>query len=167
MTHVALSLGANQGNRVSTLRKAIEALLDSHVLTEIRTSSLYETDPVGGPQQDLYLNMVVTGATSLEPHNLLRAIANIEQQYGRVRDVRWGPRTLDIDILCYGTLVLNEPDLQIPHPRAHERGFVLVPWAEVDEEGFLAQYGTVRECLSKVATDGVRLFSTFTMNAKE
>ena len=88
-------------------------------------SGVYETAPVGGPTQDPYLNLVVEIRTSLEPYELLGVCQDLEQEARRVRTVRWGPRTLDVDVLLYGELQLTDPDLTVPHPRMYERAFVL------------------------------------------
>ena len=97
-------------------------------------SGVYETAPVGGPTQDPYLNLVVEIRTSLEPYELLGVCQDLEQEARRVRTVRWGPRTLDVDVLLYGELQLTDPDLIVPHPRMYERAFVLYPLAELAPE---------------------------------
>jgi 2-amino-4-hydroxy-6-hydroxymethyldihydropteridine diphosphokinase len=128
-----LALGSNLGERLDTLRRAVDELDDMGGIDVVRTSSVFETDPVGPPQPD-FLNVVVSIQTTLEPRALLDAVRSIEQRLGRVRHERWGPRTIDIDILTYDRLVLDEPDLQVPHPRMHERAFVLVPLGELDAD---------------------------------
>ena len=125
----AIGLGSNVGDRETHLREAVGQLKSLGRM--IRTSSLYETAPVGGPEQDWYLNAVVTLFTELDPRSLLRGLHAIEDLAGRTREVRWGPRTLDLDLLAYDAITIRTTDLTIPHPRAHERAFVLVPLAEV------------------------------------
>ncbi|MGC8626406.1 MAG: 2-amino-4-hydroxy-6-hydroxymethyldihydropteridine diphosphokinase [Acidimicrobiales bacterium] len=122
-----LSLGSNLGDRWSYLRGALDLLPD---ITSV--SSVYETEPVGGPPgQGRYLNMVAQLQTALEPRQLLEVAQAAEKAAGRERKVRWGPRTLDVDILVVGDLRADEPDLVVPHPRMWQRGFVLVPLAEI------------------------------------
>lgn len=159
VNQVVLSLGSNLGDRVANLQHALDSLIKSHVLIDVAVSSVYETEPVGGPDQGPYLNAVVRGVTPLEPEQLLTAVHRIEDELGRVREVPWGPRTIDIDILAYSNLVMETPDLVIPHTRAHERAFVLIPWSELDEQFVIAGRGTVQECLADVSSDGVELYS--------
>lgn len=142
MTRVALGLGANLGDRVAALQGAVDLL--APLLQDAVVSSVYETAPVGGPaDQPDYANAVLVGSTDLEPHALLAAAHEAEQVWHRTREVRWGPRTLDVDVLAVGDLELHDPDLVLPHPRAHERGFVLVPWAEVDPDSVIPGHGPV------------------------
>lgn len=154
MTRVALGLGANLGDRVAALQGAVDLL--APLLRDAAVSSVYETAPVGGPaDQPDYANAVLVGDTDLEPHRLLDAAHDAEQAWHRTREVRWGPRTLDVDVLAVGDLELHDPDLVIPHPRAHERGFVLVPWAEVDPGFVVAGHGLVAELAERaVERDG-------------
>ncbi|MFP5331478.1 MAG: 2-amino-4-hydroxy-6-hydroxymethyldihydropteridine diphosphokinase [Acidimicrobiia bacterium] len=136
MAEAIIALGSNLGDRLDHLRagvRGVEALGD---VTAV--SSLYETEPVGGPSQGRYLNAVVVLDTSLGPEDLLVALHQIEGQFDRTRDVHWGPRTLDLDIIAYDDVVVDSADLQIPHPRAHERHFVLAPLVEVRPEIILA-----------------------------
>ncbi len=101
----------------------------------VAVSPVYETDPVGGPQgQRPYLNLVVELSTTRSPRQLLELAGRLERQAGRVRGERWGPRTLDVDVLLVGDLVVDEPDLVVPHPRMYERAFVLVPLADLAPE---------------------------------
>jgi 2-amino-4-hydroxy-6-hydroxymethyldihydropteridine diphosphokinase len=127
-----LGLGANLGGRLATLQGARQALAD-HPQVELAASSpLYETAPVGGPAgQQLYFNAVLQINTTLPPRPLLAHCQAVEEVFGRQREERWGARTLDIDLLLYGPLQLDEPDLQLPHPRLHQRRFVLAPLAEL------------------------------------
>lgn len=154
MTRVALGLGANLGDRVAALQGAVDLL--APLLRDAAVSSVYETAPFGGPpDQPDYANAVLVGSTDLEPHALLAAAHDAEQAWHRTREVRWGPRTLDVDVLAVGDLVLHDPDLVIPHPWAHERGFVLVPWAEVHPGAVIPGHGPVPGlAASAVARDG-------------
>ena len=128
-----LGLGSNVGDRLETLTSAVFALDESDGITVVGVSGVYETAPWGGVDQPPFLNMVVAVHTTLSPHALLDEVQATEAAYGRDRaaEQRWGPRTLDIDILLYGEVVLDEPDLTIPHPRLTERAFVLVPLMDV------------------------------------
>ena len=135
MRRVALGLGANLGDRVAALQGAVDVL--SPHLRSPRASGVYETAPVGGPDQPDYANAVLVGDTDLEPERILALAHDAEDAWHRTREVRWGPRTLDVDVLVVGDLVSDDPDLTLPHPRAHERGFVLVPWAEADPDAVL------------------------------
>ena len=130
MTRVAFGLGANLGDRVAALQGAVDVLAPH--LDDPSVSSVYETSPVGGVEQPDYANAVLVGDSRERPSALLARAHEAEQARQRTRDVRWGPRTLDVDVLAVGDVVLDDPDLTVPHPRAAERGFVLVPWAEAD-----------------------------------
>jgi 2-amino-4-hydroxy-6-hydroxymethyldihydropteridine diphosphokinase len=130
MRRVAFGLGANLGDRVAALQGAVDVLAPH--LRDAAVSSVYETSPVGGPEQPDYANAVLVGDSDAEPADLLALAHDAEAQWLRTRDVRWGPRTLDVDLLAVGDLTSDDPALTLPHPRAHERAFVLVPWAEAD-----------------------------------
>jgi 2-amino-4-hydroxy-6-hydroxymethyldihydropteridine diphosphokinase len=127
---VYLGLGSNLGDREGHLERGLAALRARGVRLGA-VSSVYETEPVGGPPQGPYLNLVAAGETSLDPDTLLQAALAAEADEGRVRGARNAARTLDVDILFYGGLVRRTPPLTLPHPRLHERRFVLVPLAEV------------------------------------
>ena len=167
VNQVVLSLGSNLGDRAANLQHALAALIESDVLIDVAVSSVYETEPVGGPDQGPYLNAVVLGVTQLEPEDLLTAVHRIEDELGRVREVHWGPRTVDIDILAYGREVWNTEQLVIPHPRAHERAFVLIPWSELDAQFVIAGHGTVQECLASSSSDGVELYSGVQLHVRK
>ncbi|MDQ1437619.1 MAG: 2-amino-4-hydroxy-6-hydroxymethyldihydropteridine diphosphokinase [Acidimicrobiaceae bacterium] len=125
-----LALGSNLGDREAFIRQAVAALPDV-----VAVSPVYETDPVGGPTgQGPYLNAVVELDTDLSPRELLDWCHRLEDAAGRVRTERWGPRTLDVDVLLVGDLVVDEPDLTVPHPRMWERDFVLRPLADLAPE---------------------------------
>jgi 2-amino-4-hydroxy-6-hydroxymethyldihydropteridine diphosphokinase len=126
-----IALGSNLGERERNLREAVEALRKQHGVEVCRVSRFYETTPVGGPPQPDYLNGVVEIRTGLRAHDLLKKLQDIEKAFGRRRATRWGPRTLDLDLLLYGDTVIETPDLQVPHPRLHERRFVLEPLSEI------------------------------------
>ncbi len=146
-----LSIGSNLGDRLAHLQAAVTLLAS---VSTVWVSAVYETDPVGGPEQDPYLNAVV--ATSLaEPRQLHRFTTAIEAARGRERTVRWGPRTLDIDLIDVQRMRLADPELTLPHPRAAERAFVLVPWLDVNPDAWLPQ-GPVVDLVAGMDTSGVR-----------
>ncbi|MEZ5171710.1 MAG: 2-amino-4-hydroxy-6-hydroxymethyldihydropteridine diphosphokinase [Acidimicrobiia bacterium] len=129
-----LGLGSNLGDRREQLRAAVQAIREQVAPAEVAVSALYETSPVGGPPQDDYLNAVVAFDTDLDARALLRLAARLEDAAGRVRAERFGPRTLDVDVLLVGDVLTDEPDLVVPHPRIFERDFVLAPLADVAPE---------------------------------
>lgn len=131
-----LGLGSNLGDRLGNLREATRLLGERPGVRVLRSSRVYETEPVG-PPQPAYLNAVLEVRCDREPHDLLEACRAVEDELRRVRTERWGPRTIDVDVLTFGDRVVDEPDLAIPHPRMHERGFVLVPLAELDPDPML------------------------------
>ncbi len=132
-----LALGTNLGDREATLRAAVAGLRDIPQLWESAVSPVVETDPVGGPEQPNFLNAVVLVTTGLSARELLAACQAIEDGQGRERIVRWGPRTLDVDVIRYGDVLSSDPLLELPHPRAGQRAFVLAPWLAVDPQAWL------------------------------
>ncbi|QCB94622.1 2-amino-4-hydroxy-6-hydroxymethyldihydropteridine diphosphokinase [Cellulomonas shaoxiangyii] len=154
-----LALGANLGPAQETLRRAVSDLAAVPGLEIVAVSPLARTASVGGPEQPDYLNAVVLARTTLAPRELLRAVHAVEHRHGRERLERWGPRTLDIDIVVHGTTLAVADDLELPHPRAHERAFVLEPWAQVDPEAVLPGLGggpVARLAATAPDRDGVR-----------
>ena len=146
MPIVYLGLGSNVGDREDYLKRAIE-LLDKHPLIEVKkVSSFYETEPLEYPDQGWFVNAVVEADTALLPMPLLDALQGMETKLQRERTIRWGPRTIDLDILLYDDELLSEPRLQIPHIRMHDRTFVLVPLAEIAPD-------LVHPVLSQTMTD--------------
>lgn len=133
---IAFGLGSNLGDRKEHLTQAVDSIAAQVNFSSIVVSSIYETDPVGGPDQDDYLNAVavVDLVQIIGRRDLLRLIGDLEAAAGRVREERWGPRTLDVDVLSFGAQVSDAPELTLPHPRAALRAFVLIPWNEVDPE---------------------------------
>ena len=156
MHEVALALGSNMGDSAAILQGAIDDLASVDGIRVVAVSPAYETDPVGGPEQEPYLNAVLLALTELDPWELLAVTQSIEQHWHRVREVRWGPRTLDIDILAIDAETVDSDDLVVPHPRAHERGFVLVPWADVAPDAVIPGHGVVAELRHDVGSHGVR-----------
>jgi 2-amino-4-hydroxy-6-hydroxymethyldihydropteridine diphosphokinase len=130
MKDIYLSLGSNIGDRAQNIARAIEAL-PNHDVRVVRQSSLYETEPVELREQDWFLNGVVEAETDLTPQELMHALLNIERSMGRRRLTPKGPRTIDMDILLFGSTIVRAAGLELPHPRMAERRFVLVPFAEI------------------------------------
>lgn len=126
-----VGLGSNLGDREATLRRALEALGARYGVEVAAVSELQETAPVGGPLQGPFINAVAALRTKLSAHALLEVLHEIEAEAGRQRTVHWGPRTLDLDLLLYGDAVIDTPELQVPHPRMHERVFVLQPLCDL------------------------------------
>jgi len=154
--HVVLSLGSNLGDRLGTLQGCVQAIARLPDTDVLAISPVYQTAPVGGPAQPDYLNAVVIAATGLAPRGLLAAAHRIEADFGRLRAERFGPRTLDIDIISYDAQVSDDPELTLPHPRAQERAFVLVPWHDIDPAADLPGRGAVSSLLAGLDRDGVR-----------
>jgi 2-amino-4-hydroxy-6-hydroxymethyldihydropteridine diphosphokinase len=152
-----IALGANLGNRLETLQGAIDALEDTPGVRVKGVSPVYETEPwgVAPDSQPSYFNAVVIVKTTLPPSSLLERAHAVEEAFHRVRDERWGPRTLDVDIVSYAEVVSEDPQLTLPHPRAHERAFVLAPWLDVDPGATLPGQGRVADLLAQVTRDGV------------
>ena len=158
-TAAYLALGSNLGDRLERLREAVRLLAAESGIEVLRSSRVYETQPVGPPQPD-YLNAVIEVRADGTARELLEACRRVEDALGRVRAERWGARTIDVDILTFGEQVVDEPDLVIPHPRMHERGFVLVPLGELDADPMLP--GGRRLVSLRLAPDvvmGVRPFA--------
>lgn len=126
-----LSLGTNIGDREAYLQEAVHLLTRDERIKLAHCSSIYETEPIGYTEQDLFLNIVLEGKTNYSPDKLLQVTQAIEQKLGRTREVRWGPRTIDIDILLYNNKRIRKEELIIPHPRMKERAFVMIPLAEI------------------------------------
>jgi 2-amino-4-hydroxy-6-hydroxymethyldihydropteridine diphosphokinase len=131
MARAYLGLGSNMGDRQKELDFAVKRLSEHPEIEVTRVAGYQETKPVGYLNQDLFLNTVVEVGTGLSPHELLAVVQEIERDAKRVRTIRWGPRTLDVDILLYDHVVLDDTELTVPHPRMREREFVLVPLAEI------------------------------------
>lgn len=147
-----VAIGSNLGNRLETLQGAVDALGDTPGLRVKAVSPVYETEPWGvePDSQPSYFNAVVLIKTTLPPSSLLERGQAIEEAFERVRDERWGPRTIDVDIVSYQDVVSGDPSLTLPHPRAHERAFVLVPWHDVDPEAVVPGRGAVAELLTAI-----------------
>lgn len=166
---VVVAVGANlawgESGPHQTAASAVESLAHHPSMRVVAASALHDSDPVGGPEQPVYVNAVVLAFTSLSPASLLRELHALEAAFDRVREARWGARTLDLDLVQYGDpdagtdVRSDSPRLTLPHPRAHERAFVLVPWLDVDPDAVLHHDGTVVRVADLVAgleTAGVR-----------
>lgn len=154
---VAFSLGSNVGDRLGYLQTAVDALRATPGLTLTAVSSVYETSPVGPvSEQGDFLNIIVMAESTLASMVMLERAQAIEDAFGRVRTVPGGPRTIDVDLIAVGSRVINTDVLTLPHPRAHERAFVLVPWNEVDPTAVIVGRGAVADLLVGVDTAGVR-----------
>jgi 2-amino-4-hydroxy-6-hydroxymethyldihydropteridine diphosphokinase len=151
---VVLALGSNLGDRLARLQSAVTTL--HRTIDVVAVSPVFETDPVGGPQQPDYLNAVLLADTDLAADALLTVAHEVEAASGRERLERWGPRTLDVDIVAIGDQTMDTSDLVIPHPRAAERAFVLMPWLAVDPSATLPGRGPIAELLAGLETAGVR-----------
>jgi 2-amino-4-hydroxy-6-hydroxymethyldihydropteridine diphosphokinase len=157
MTAVVLAVGSNLGDRQDILQGAVSAIVGLPGVRVTAVSPVYETAPVGGPAQPDYLNAVVLADVSRPARELLDRLHEIEAAFDRVRVVRWGPRTLDIDVIVFGGERSDDPELTLPHPRAHERAFVLAPWHDVDPDAALPGQGPVAGLLAKADGSGLRL----------
>ena len=144
-----IALGSNLGDPLTNLENAIESLKAE--LHDLLVSTLIQTSPVGGPAQGNYLNGVVIAESELEPIELLKILQKIEDAAGRTREVRWGPRTLDLDLISYGDYMFTSDELVLPHPRAHERAFVLEPWLELQPDGVLVGAGPIKDLLARIS----------------
>ncbi len=151
---VVLCLGSNLGERQQNLQGGVSALVDTPDVTVVDVSPVYESASVGGPEDaDDFLNVVASADTTLSPHTLLDRCLAIEDAFGRERGERNAPRTLDVDLVIVGDQKTQDDDLVLPHPRAHERAFVLQPWHDIDPEGYLPGHGWVVDLLADV-TEG-------------
>jgi 2-amino-4-hydroxy-6-hydroxymethyldihydropteridine diphosphokinase len=160
-----VALGANLGDRVATLQSAVDALAGAGRVLAV--SGIYQTAPVGGPEQPDYYNAVLMLDTALSPTELLDLAHSVEAAAGRVRLERWGPRTLDIDIIACADVISVDPVLTLPHPRAHERGFVLAPWVEVAPDATLPGHGRIADLLDTVGRSGVSRLDDVTLTLPE
>jgi dihydroneopterin aldolase/2-amino-4-hydroxy-6-hydroxymethyldihydropteridine diphosphokinase len=149
-----LGLGANLRDRAAALQTAVDGLAAETRIVAV--SAIFETTPMGGPPQPDYYNAVVVVDTDRSPAELLALAHRLEAAAARVRLERWGPRTLDVDVLAYEGVRSDDPDLRLPHPRAHERAFVLLPWLDADAGAQIEGFGPVAELVRTVDTSGVR-----------
>jgi 2-amino-4-hydroxy-6-hydroxymethyldihydropteridine diphosphokinase len=147
----AIGVGSNQGDSVRICRDVFDLLRKHPAIGIVRTSALYRTSPVGITEQDWFINAAVSLYTRLVPQALLELMLKLEKDFGRVRTIKWGPRSLDLDILFYEDIQLDLPELKVPHPLMSERLFVLAPLAEVEPDWVHPVLGlTVREMLNRI-----------------
>lgn len=151
-----ISLGSNLGDRFQYLQNAIDSINEMTGTQVHLVSPVFETDPVGGPEQGQYLNAVAVVKTVLSPEQFLAATQKIELEQNRERNEHWGPRTLDIDLLAMDTEVRSTPELELPHPRAHERAFVLLPWSLLDPDFVIPGKDSVVKLLEGLEVTGIR-----------
>jgi 2-amino-4-hydroxy-6-hydroxymethyldihydropteridine diphosphokinase len=150
-----IAMGSNLGDRMDYLQGGLDGLFDTPRLVFVAVSPVYQTAPAGGPEQPDYLNAVVIGETTMPARALLERCLGLEDAFGRVRAERWGPRTLDLDLIVYGDEVSDSPVLTLPHPRAHERAFVLAPWHDADPDAVIPGRGRVADLLAAIGTAGI------------
>ncbi len=159
---IVLALGSNLGDRLANLQGGL-AVLCGGGLQCTAVSAVFQTAPVGGPEQDDYLNAVLLADSAMPAMEILARCQQAEAARHRVRAVRWGPRTLDVDVIACGTETSADPRLTLPHPRAHERAFVLAPWLDVAPDAALPGYGSVARLLAAAPDrDGVHRLSDAT-----
>jgi len=145
-----IALGSNLGDRQSILIHAIDSI--KLIAEVIAVSSFYETNPVGGPEQPNYLNGVVIVNSEKLPEELLKLLQEIENSAGRTREIKWGARTLDLDLISAGEIQMETEFLTLPHPRAHERAFVLQPWIEIEPGGAIVGKGQINDLLAALGS---------------
>jgi 2-amino-4-hydroxy-6-hydroxymethyldihydropteridine diphosphokinase len=153
-----LALGSNLGERFNNLQGAVSTLADTPEVVVVGVSPVYETKPVGGPEDARdFLNAVVAIDTTLSAHTLLERCLAVEDAFDRERGERNAPRTLDVDLIVLGERLADDEDLRLPHPRAHERAFVLKPWADIEPDAEIPGQGRVVDLLGKLDLDDIRL----------
>ena len=152
---IVIALGSNMGDRLANLQGGVSHLAAAPGLRPKAISAVFETAPVGGPPQDDYLNAVLLAESALDARAILDRCQAAEQALGRLRAERWGPRTLDVDLIACDDEVSNDPELTLPHPRAYERAFVLAPWLDADPHAHLVGFGPIADLLAKADTTGV------------
>jgi 2-amino-4-hydroxy-6-hydroxymethyldihydropteridine diphosphokinase len=143
-----IALGSNLGNRELYIDSAVAELAKVIEITHLSTN--HETDPVGGPEQPKYLNAIAIAETELDPRELLIVMLEIENKLGRKREVHWGPRTIDLDLIVFGDEIIDSETLVLPHPRAHERKFVLEPWLEIEPDAYIPGIGEIENILQRI-----------------
>jgi 2-amino-4-hydroxy-6-hydroxymethyldihydropteridine diphosphokinase len=153
---IVIALGSNMGDRLANLQAGVDYLAAVPGLRATAVSAVFETAPAGGPPQGDYLNAVLLADSGLDTRSLLGHCQAAERALGRVRNVRWGPRTLDVDLIACNDEVSSDPELTLPHPRAHLRAFVLAPWLDASLSARLVGFGSVADLLAGVDMTGVR-----------
>lgn len=153
---VVLALGSNLGDRLANLQGGLGILCSGPGLSCCAVSPVYATAPVGGPEQPDFLNAVLIAASALPARSILARCQQAEAALQRVRREVWGPRTLDVDVIVCGDEISEDPELTLPHPRAHERAFVLAPWHDLEPDARMPGRGRIEDLLAAVGTSGVR-----------
>jgi 2-amino-4-hydroxy-6-hydroxymethyldihydropteridine diphosphokinase len=153
---VVLALGSNLGDRLANLQGGLDVLCAAPGLSCAAVSPVYETVPVGGPEQGDYLNAVLIVTSALPARSILDRCQEAEAALRRVRAQAWGPRTLDVDIIAVGDEISADPELTLPHPRAHQRAFVLAPWHDVEPDARIPGRGQIQDLLAAAGASGVR-----------
>jgi 2-amino-4-hydroxy-6-hydroxymethyldihydropteridine diphosphokinase len=153
MVKAYLSMGSNIGDRLNFLKEGLNELRNNKEIKITKISSVYETAPVGFLNQNNFLNIIVEIETSLNPFQLLEYNQGIEKKLKRVKEIHWGPRTIDIDIITYGYETIDNPVLKIPHKEALNRAFVLLPLAEITKDDFTINKKKIREILKEIPHD--------------
>ncbi len=161
--NAVVALGSNLGDRFDFLQKAVNKINSFKEIEILKISSVYETLPVGGPEQGNYLNAVISVNTELEAEELLFKLLLIELDLGRQREIVWGPRTIDLDLIWFENQTINLDNLVLPHPRAHERCFVIKPWLEIEPEARIGNT-EIQEFLKDLDCSGVNLFPNRLVN---
>ncbi|MFI5711323.1 2-amino-4-hydroxy-6-hydroxymethyldihydropteridine diphosphokinase [Kribbella sp. NPDC051620] len=160
---VILSLGSNLGDRETNLQGGVDALRDTPDVTVFKVSPVYETQPIGPEESGPYLNIVLLADTTLSVDTLLDRAHAVEQAFGREYEAPGAPRTLDVDLITFGKKTIESEEVTVPHPRAHERAFVLAPWLDIEPDAVLPGVGPVAELLAKVGSDGVKKLDDLTI----
>ncbi|MGJ3508969.1 2-amino-4-hydroxy-6-hydroxymethyldihydropteridine diphosphokinase [Enemella sp. A6] len=156
LSKLVVAIGSNLGDRLAAISGAVNALRDTPDVIIVDVSPIYETKAVGGPSDSPdFLNLVVVAETTQDPRTLLERAHAIEDAFGRTRDLPNGPRTLDLDLIMVGRQTLDDEELTLPHPRAHERAFVLAPWNDIDPGAEIEGRGKVADLLEAVGRDGI------------
>lgn len=150
-----LSLGSNIGQKVDYLNNAVDIISKNEFIHKVKVSSFYATDPVGYLDQDEFVNIAVEVETSLTPYQLLQVCQDVETDLNRIRLIRWGPRTIDVDIILYDELFMEDEKLTIPHPRMSERGFVLIPLDELNPK-LVVNGVSIKSMIDNLPPSGVR-----------
>lgn len=163
-----IALGSNIGDRAGLLQQAIEMIHAHEGIQVLKVSHMYETDPVGYVDQPAFLNMVISVATCLSPILLLRSLLKLELQLGRIRKQRWGPRTIDLDLLLYDNVIMDQEELMLPHPRMMDRLFVLVPLHDVIADSHLLQeqVASLSQAALQSGKEGITLWKTINWHSE-
>lgn len=157
MARAVIALGANLGDAHAALAGGLAELCATDGIEVLASSSTYRTAPVGGVKQPDFLNAVAIVETSLSPADLLARLHEVEAAWHRMREVRWGPRTLDLDLIDFSGFTSADPSLIVPHPRAYERAFVLVPWLEIEPAAVLPGHGPIGELVTGLGDQSVTI----------